>query len=144
MGVVGFNFTRIDVERKDIAKGNVNIRNNISIKNIDKTDIGLGGEKQNVLRVSFEFTSTYDPQIGNILLAGTLLYLEEQKRSKEILDTWKKEKRVNKEIMTPILNTVLAKCNVQALILSQEVNLPAPMPLPKVQINDKDESNYIG
>ena len=46
--------------------------------------------------------------------------------------------------MAGLLNTILTKCNVQALILSQEVNLPPPIPMPKVQIAQQTEKNYIG
>ena len=86
MAVVGFNFTRIEVEKKDNPKGNVNIRNNIVIKNVDKADIGFNNEKQSVVRFSFEFTSTYDPSIGNIILSGSLLYMESIKKIKEIFE----------------------------------------------------------
>ena len=46
--------------------------------------------------------------------------------------------------MTTLLNALLAKCNVQALILSQDVNLPPPIPLPKVQLNEPQKDTYIG
>ena len=45
---------------------------------------------------------------------------------------WKKNKAIPKEAMTAVINTALTKCNIQALILSQQVNLPPPIPLPKV------------
>ena len=66
------------------------------------------------------------------------------KKTKEILASWKKDKKVPKELMAGLLNTILTKCNIQALILSQEINLPAPIPLPKVQIAQQSEKNYIG
>ena len=50
-------------------------------------------------------------------------------------------KKIAKDIMSRVLNAVLAKCNIEALILSQEVNLPPPIPLPKVTMtsNEKQE-----
>ncbi|MBI2659814.1 hypothetical protein HYX07_01495 [Candidatus Woesearchaeota archaeon] len=71
--------------------------------------------------------------------------MEEQKKAKEILGNWKKDKKLPKEMMAGLLNTILTKCNVQALILSQQVNLPPPIPLPKVQVQQQQaEKNYIG
>ena len=55
----------------------------------------------------------------------------------EIIKNWKKDKKLPKEIMTSVMNSVLNKCNIQALILSQTVNLPPPIPLPKVQAEKK-------
>ena len=51
----------------------------------------------------------------------------------EIVKGWKKNKQVPKETMTEVLNTILARCNVSALMLSRDVNLPPPIPLPKVE-----------
>ncbi|MBI2658791.1 hypothetical protein HYX05_01660 [Candidatus Woesearchaeota archaeon] len=70
--------------------------------------------------------------------------MEDPKKIKELLASWKKDKKVPKELMAGLLNTILTKCNIQALILSQEINLPAPIPMPKVQIQAQAEKNYIG
>jgi len=142
--IVGFGFTKLSAERKEAAKGKIDINNNVTIKNVEESDLALGKDNQNVLRFIFEFTSKYEPAIGNILFEGELLYLEEPKKAKEILSSWKKDKKIPKELMAGLLNTILTKCNVQALILSQEVNLPPPIPLPKVQITEQSEKNYIG
>jgi hypothetical protein len=66
--------------------------------------------------------------------------MEETKKINSIMAEWKKEQKVDKDIMTPLLNTVLTKCNIQALILSQHVNLPPPIPLPKVDVSAKQEA----
>ena len=143
MAIVGFNFTKINVERKEMQKGKINISNNVAIKDVKPTDISLGKEKQDALKFTFEFTSRFEPKIGSILLGGDLLFLGDANKIKEVSEGWKKDKRVPKEIMGSILNTILAKCNIQALILSQEVNLPPPVPLPKVEIGTP-EKQYIG
>lgn len=144
MPIVGFNFSKIDVVRKEkTVTGNISINNNVAIKNIEEADLSIGKDKQDVLKFSFEFNSKYEPEIGNISLGGSLLLLDDSKKIKDILSNWKKDKKIAKEVMAGILNTVLAKCNVQALILSQEVNLPPPIPLPKVDTS-KGSKEYIG
>ena len=134
MTIVGFNFTKIDAEKKDFVKGKININNNVSITKVDEKSLSLGNDKQKVLSFTFEFISKYNPDIGNISLIGDVLFMDESKKVKEILDGWKKNKKLPKEIMTNILNTILNKCNIQALILSEQVNLPPPIPFPKVQV----------
>src|SRR3989338_3766113 len=131
MAIVGFNFAKINVERKEVQRGKINISNNVAIKDVESTDISLGKEKQNALKFTFEFTSKFEPKIGSILLGGDLIYLGDVKKVKEVLDGWKNDKSIPKDVMTSILNTVLTKCNIQALILSQDVNLPPPVPLPR-------------
>ncbi|NOZ81305.1 MAG: hypothetical protein GXP63_06565 [DPANN group archaeon] len=134
MTIVGFNFTKIHVEKKTPLKGKINISNNVSIKDVHKADLSLGDAKQEGLRYVFLFTSTYDPDVGNIELGGDVLFIGDKARTKRILDAWKKDKQVPSEEMTAILNTVLAKSNVEALLMSREVNLPPPIPMPKVNM----------
>jgi len=141
MTVVSFNFTKIQAEKKEAGKGKINISNNITIENVEEKDLALGTQKQKVLNFGFKFTSTYGPDIGNIKLNGNVLYSEDAKKVKEILDGWKKDKKLPKDTMTKVLNVVLNKSNIQALILSEHVNLPPPIPLPKVQTEQQKPSS---
>ena len=141
--IVGFNFNKVNVERKEAAKGKINISNNVAIKDIEQKELPFGKEKQNALKFTFEFTSKYEPEIGAIVLGGDVLFVDDAKKIKEILDSWKKDKKISREVMASVLNNVLTRCNIQALILSQEVNLPPPVPLPKVKV-ETGEKEYIG
>jgi hypothetical protein len=133
MTMLGFNFKEIKVSRKEGVKGKVNIKNNVAITDIKEQDLSLGDKSQNALKFFFEFTSKYEPGLGEILLAGDILFMESTQKTKEILEEWKKSKKVPKDIMAGILNTVLSKCNIEALVLSQKVNLPPPIPMPSVK-----------
>jgi len=147
MTIVGFNFNKIDVKRESTGSGKIGVKNNVAIKNIEETDLSMGKDKQKALKFVFEFSSKYEPKIGNILLGGDLLFIEDPKKLKEIQEGWKKTKKLPNEIMPNVLNTILARANILALNLSQEVNLPPPIPLPKVQIGgqgNKKEGQYIG
>ena len=137
MTIVGFNFTKLEAEKKEGVKGKINISNNVSINKVGEKSLSITDEKQKVLAFTFEFTSKYDPDLGSIKITGDVLNMDSPAKAKEILDGWKKDKRLPKEIMTDVLNTILNKCNIQALILSEQVNLPPPIPLPKVQVGQK-------
>ena len=147
MGIVGCNYRKITLERKDNATGNINIKNNIAIKDVEEKEFALGRAKQNGLRFNFEFTTDYEPNIGNISIIGEVLFLDEEKKVKELAANWKKNKKIDTEIMQQVLNTALNKCNIKALILSEDLNLPPPIPLPRVNIekksNDKEEKIAI-
>ena len=139
MTIIGFNFNEIKVNRKEGIKGKINIKNNVVIKDIQEKDLNLGDKSQNSLKFIFEFSSKYEPDLGEIILVGDLLFMESSGKIKEILTEWKKTKKVPKDIMAAILNTVLTKCNIEALVLSQKVNLPPPIPLPSVRQEDAVE-----
>jgi hypothetical protein len=133
MAIIGVNFTKINVEKKDLAKGKININNNISIKDIKKKDLAPGKNiNQKGLQFIFSFASKYEPKLAEIKLEGEVLFVGTNKVVEDVLKAWKKDKKPAKEIMTAVLNTALTKCNIQAIVLSQQVNLPPPIPLPRV------------
>ena len=141
--IVGFGFTKLSAEKNENVKGKIDINNNVSVKDVVEDNLSLGKDKQTIVKFLFEFTANYEPAVGKILFEGEILFLEDPKKIKEILSSWKKDKKISKELMADLLNTILTKCNVEALILSQQVNLPPPIPMPRVQMNPPEKS-YIG
>jgi len=139
MTILGFNFNEIKVSKKEGIKGKINIKNNVTIKDIQAQDLNLGDKSQNSLKFVFEFTSIYEPNMGEIILGGDLLFMESSEKTKKILEDWKKTKKVPKDVMMGVLSTVLTKCNIEALILSQKVNLPPPIPLPSIRQGEEKQ-----
>jgi len=127
----------MSIEKEGTIRGKISINNNVSIKDVVEVDLALGKAKQKALKFTFEFTSKYEPKVAEILLRGELLYLGDERKIKEITDKWKKDKKIPKDVTKVLLDHVLAKCNIQALILSKDINLPPPIPMPKVQIDTK-------
>ena len=146
MTIVGFNLEKISVEKKAPVKGvNIDVKNNVTIKEISPKELSYGDEKKDGLKFAFEFAAVYSPDIGNITINGNVLYLASNKKSKEILKTWEKDKKLTKEIAPEILNTILMRCSIKTLNLAQEVNLPPNISLPSLKVkNPEDIGNYIG
>lgn len=143
MPIIGFNFNKINVEKKKSPVGKINIKNNVSIQDIVKAELTLGNQKQQGVRFLFKFSSKYEPAVATISLDGEVLFIEDAKKIKEILAGWKKNKKLPDDMMANILNTILTRCNIEALVLSREVALPSPIPLPKVKPSGTQDS-YIG
>lgn len=134
MAIVGFNLNKINVEKNKALTGKININNNIAIKNVEESSIAIGTSQKGVKFV-FEFSTNYEPKMGSIKMEGDVVMLEEKAKADELIKAWKKDKKVPKDTMTSVINTALNKCNIQALILSQQVNLPPPINLPKVEVS---------
>jgi len=146
MSIVGFNFEKISIERKKNpgeVKGQIDIKNNTKIKDIVEED-APNRKKGEILRFSFEFNTLYEPAFGQTTIEGFCLYLDDVKKNKDTLSKWKKDKDLDKELMSKVLNFVLAKCNIKALALSQDVNLPPQIPLPKLTAKKQEAEQYIG
>lgn len=134
MTIIGFNFTKMHIERKAPIAGKISIKNNVAIKDVEKKDFNFGKSKQAGVQFTFEFTVEYEPKIADILLEGEVIDLVDEKRADSLVKDWKKSKKLEPAVMTNILNTVLSKANIQALIMSKDMNLPPPIPLPKVNV----------
>lgn len=130
MPIVGFNFTKISGEKLKPLKGNLSIKNDVLIKKLEEKDVGPVDQKS--ILVEFEFTCKYHVEDDNkaiMNLNGNLMILEPQEKIEKIMKEWKENKKLDKELM----NHIITKSNIQALILSKDLNLPAPFRMPKVQ-----------
>jgi hypothetical protein len=134
MTIVGFNFMKINAERKHAPGGKIGIQPNISINDVAPTDMALGKNKENGLVFSFEYRFKYEPGVGEILMAGEVFYMDEAKKTKDILDKWKKDKKLEPELLGEVLGAATQRCNVEAILLSREVNLPSPIRLPNLVV----------
>ncbi len=134
MALLGFNFKKILAEKKTDSREKININNNVSIINVEQATFPIGAQTQEGSRIHFLFTTTYDPDFGTIELHGNLMYLAEEKEIKEIQKTWDKDKKLAPDLMKQVINAILGKCNIQALVMSRDVALPPPVPLPRVTV----------
>jgi len=134
MPIVTTAFRKLLIERTgEGSNRNLKIKSNVTIKEIQKADLVLGDMKRSALKFQFEFITSYDPKYASIHMEGDVIYFTAQERIEEILKDWKKDKKAPKDISAEVINHLLTRCNIQALILSRELNLPSPVPLPRVQ-----------
>jgi len=130
--IIGFNFNKINVEKKKGSSGKISVQNNVSVHDVTESKLAIS-KSQKALDFKYKFESKYDPDVATILIEGNLIYMTTEAEAKAVLDKWEKDKKIEPKVMEVLLNQVLAKCNVEAIILSRDVNLPAPFPLPKIK-----------
>ncbi len=133
MNIIGFNFTRVLVEKKNPIKGKLNIDFNINIQSLQDAGVFVLDKTKRPIKLNFLFKTDYKPDIGTLELGGELVYLIDAKNGQKVLEDWKKNKKLPSDIMAEIMNHIFNKCQVQAIATTREVNLPPPMPLPKIQ-----------
>jgi hypothetical protein len=133
MPIAGINFTKITAERKAPLQGKISINNNIIITDIKKTEFKLPNQES--ASIEFDFTAKYDPNIGHILVSGEVLIIDQPKKITEIIDQWKKDKKLPDDVLAGVMNNLLTKCNVEALLIGREVGLPPTLNMPKVKVN---------
>ncbi len=139
MTTVKINLHKVHAERNVQAKGGqIKINNNVSIRDIEEMDFAVEGKKG--LRFTFSFNCNYEPNLGKIEVDGQVLFIDDEKKVAKVKADWDKEKKVPMEVMEQIVNAALHKGNIQAIKISEDINLPSPLPLPKVRAQQEPEA----
>ena len=129
MPIIAFNFDRMNVAKLKDPEGPLSMKPDLNLKDIKKKELPVG----EVLQMDFEFKIVYDPKFADLELGGYFYYIGDKKELDKIETDWKKKKTLsNQELMTNFVNTILLKCNLQALLLEKEIGLPLHLRLPAV------------
>lgn len=144
MTIVGFYFDKLVAEKLSQPKGQIKIKNDIKLKDVEKEEIPLlKTDKSEAIKISFEFSTEYEPKLGTLNITGHLTYLTDQKEAKDILTNWKKDKKMPSNTTIKVLNFIFAKTHIMALKMAEDVGLPPHIQLPALR--PKAESDeYIG
>src|SRR3989344_354650 len=140
--IVGFNLTKINVEKKKPIKGKIQITHDLTINKVTQQSLPTQ-EKKQALVFDFTFTINYEPAIGDITLGGNIIYFNEDiKTTESIQQAWKKNKKIPSATSVEVLNVIFARCNIKALELSTDLGLPSHLPLPRIN-RKEDPTSYI-
>lgn len=142
--IVGFHYTKLSVEMHQPLRGKISVKNDLNIQDVKEQPLpGVKGPHKTV-SFQFVFTVSYAPHIADIVITGDVYYAAAPKVIDDVLATWKSKKKVSSDVSLDVLNYALQKCNIRALEMSQELNLPLHLPLPKVDFQKKSATAYIG
>lgn len=142
MKLLGFNYTKISIEKLSEKTENLKISTNIDISEISEVKNSMLKSKETVLSVKFTYDVNYNPDYAKVSLGGNFLLSLEPKTAKNVLKEWE-NKKMPEEFKVPLFNLILKKANIKALELEDELNLPLHMPMPKVgkQGQKKQQNN---
>ena len=139
MPVVNMSFNKILGENYKFAKKDFSVDGNLSIENIELDKLTLRNKSVlNVVDISFSYDVNYtsqtdkDKKLGYIQIRGSLVYTDDEEKLKELVSYWNENKRLPKTISLDVLNYVLSKTQLQAAILSKDINLPIPFKIPRL------------
>lgn len=145
MAIIGFNYSKFDCERKVAeGKGSIDISHNVSIKNVEKTSLNVGGTKNEVLKVDFSFDVLYGSGMGKIGISGEVIYTDTKEIINEVFKAWTAEKKLNSLVNEQVFKFVYGKAAIKALELADSLNLPSPIPLPKLNFTQAPAKSSTG
>jgi hypothetical protein len=139
MALVGFSFTKINAERKSATIQNVNIESNAGVTNI--IELQNIDAKKSLIKFDFDFVVKYEPNVGRIEIKGEVVEIYDRELGLKVLQHWTSDKKVYVEVMQELFNNILARSNVEAIVISRDLGLPSPLQMPRVDVKPVDEKD---
>ena len=130
MAIVGFSFSKFDCFRSNSSySGKIEISHNVKIDNVLTNKLNVGGGPTNVLKVDFTFSVLYGDNLGKITLSGDVVFSDSEEIINETLKSWATDKKLPIMINQEISRFIYTKGIIKALEMSDNLNLPAPIPV---------------
>lgn len=100
---------------------------------------GVEKDKENI-EITYTYIADYKEAVGQIKIKGLLIAKEEDKLAKEIVDKWKKEKKIPDDYATVVLSAVNYSGSANGTLLARVLGLTAPLIPPKIQLSKGESS----
>jgi hypothetical protein len=136
MKLIGFNLTKIDLEKKSDNLKDLKVTTGIDISDLKEVKSDFFGSSEGLIAVKFEYTINYEKNIALLKFHGSLIISVESKQAKEALNQWK-DKKLPEGFRLTIFNLILRKASLKALQFEEELNLPPHIPLPSFKPQEK-------
>lgn len=136
MPIIGLSFNKMEGNRDKTQKvrSEVKVNSVPRIKEVREVSIPSIDSKK-VLSLDFEFVTNYDPSVGEIKVAGDLLYMS--KNQAAVLKEWKKNKKLPEDSSLEVLNYLFRRCLLRVSNIAEDLQLPPPIPMPRVKPKEK-------
>jgi hypothetical protein len=83
--------------------------------------------------VSYDLKEPKDQKLAELVVKGEIFYVDSNDEIDKILTKWKKDKKLESDITSDILNAALNKGQVEAIEQAAKLGLPPPIPLPTLK-----------
>jgi hypothetical protein len=127
--LIDSKFIEIEAKRDPNFSGKLELKTNIKIISVEKTE-----KSKEMLKINYIFEADYK-DLGKIKLNGLLFLNTDTKTVKKIIKN-KEENDYSSEEFIIITNTIIQKASIKAFELEEELNLPIHIKLPSLSIKE--------
>lgn len=129
MPIIGLGFSSMEA-RKEGGRIQQEVKVNSTPTIVNVKEVSVPNLAKKALSIEFEFLTRYDPDFARIAIHGSIMYLADKNRP--IIDEWGKNKRLPEKMSLEVLNYLFRRCLLKASLLAEDLQLPAPMPMPRI------------
>lgn len=106
--------------------GNVRIDMNSTVTMITKV-------KNEEANINFRYTASYG-RLGIVKIEGDIIFTGEVQ---PLIDEWNKTGKMPNNVASEIHTAIMRVCVPEAILISRDLHLPPPVPLPQVNFDNK-------
>lgn len=134
--IIGMNFSSVvaKVDEKKLGEKDIRVGCSPTIISLQKAEVL---DMKDVIRAEFKFEAKYEPEVGEIVIEGSLLWRDHD--AKKVLRLWEDDKKVEAKAGVGILNAIFRRCLSKAIVLAEDVRLPPPVQFPIVKAGEPDD-----
>ncbi len=130
MPVVGMSIDSINAKKYAEVTVGVKVNSNTNLKGVKEQSIP--GLDKKALTIEFDFLTQYmdkkEKKVAEFIIGGSVLVVD--MKHKDIIERWNKEKKLPEDLSLQVVNLIFNKCAKKSIILSDDLQLPSPVPLP--------------
>ncbi len=130
MPVIALSYKKIAAEKEGVMS-NVSINTVPKIVNVKKTKLSGLGSDVDILTVDFEFASAFEPKAGKINIEGSIVCRTED--PEKAAKMWETKKTLPETLNVEIINYIFSKVGILALQLSDIMQMPPVIGMPKIE-----------
>lgn len=128
--IVGFSITSMNAEKHAARQRDLNVSYTHKITDVEEAEVPAIDEP--IARVHFTLDASYqqdeDP-VADMNFEGTLLW---QGDAESVVTAWEEDEALDEQIGAAITNHLYRKCLTQAVVLADTLDLPSPVPMPRI------------
>jgi hypothetical protein len=91
----------------------------------------------NELEIKYTYTADYAKNVGVLKIVGSITANEDHAR--EIMTSWKKDKKLPEDFAEVVLNTINFTCGTNGTLVVRPINLSPPMVPPRIELAKASE-----
>ena len=112
---------------------NVRIDNNSTVTLINQLD-------EQTANINFRYTASYGG-MGVITIEGSLIF---ECEASDIVERWQQTNNMPNEIANQVHTAIMRLCMPEAVLLSRDIKLPPPIPMPTINIPKQPDRSRKG
>lgn len=128
--IVGFSLEHAEADKKQAKQGELNINYRHDVTGVEEASVSAINDP--VARIRFSFKITYrqnEEDVATINFDGNVLW---QQNAEQVIETWDESGELDDQVSTAVANHIFRKCLTQAVGLADSLDMPSPVPMPKV------------